>query len=68
MPRVHININELDELDDLTAALTEQPVRRHGPQGQTGRRAPLSAEEARERGRKPRTARQIARRQPDLVF
>lgn len=67
MPRVHIDINDLDETEDQ-ARFQPMTSRRHRDhEGRATRRRPLNADEARDLGRKPRDARQSAR-SSQLVF
>ncbi len=67
MPRVHIDINDLDETEEQERFQPMATRRQYDHEGRETRRRPLSADRALEQGRKPRTARQFARSR-ELVF
>lgn len=67
MPRVHINTNDQHESEEQDRFQPMSRRRHHDQEGREARRRPLSADDARDQGRKPRSARQFAR-SSEMVF
>ncbi|MEN9328312.1 MAG: hypothetical protein RI947_1120 [Candidatus Parcubacteria bacterium] len=61
MPSLQINIHDLDETEEQERFQPISRRRQYDQEGRVARRRPLSADDARDQGRKPRTARQFAR-------